>query len=208
MPVLQVLFLLQSGMSLYSKRFSQNLPNEELISPFISAIISFAKHSFNRADLSNISIGNVLITIDSACFEGLDDIIGIMLSTGIDDSTAHAILLEIMEKFTIQLDEQINEGKIDVEKIQKGKYPDMNSFDKTILDIVSWEHDKEFINFDLSISLPKQIIDLINKLYSTNDNIADIYQHKESALIEQILLEYIYNDLENKIREKFSKKVE
>jgi len=203
MPVLQVIFLLRSGTPIYSKKFAEKLENEALVSPFISAIISFAEASFDQADLSNIMIGNNLLTIERGFLEDDEDILGIMLSTGIDDSTAHAILLDIIEKFVIYLDEAIQSGKTSIVTLKGGKTEDFSFMDESISEIVAWQHENEFQNYDLSVSIPRDTIEKINFLFEKDKDIGEIYQFKESSLIEQMLIEYIYYDLEDKLKEKF-----
>lgn len=203
MPVLQVIFLLRSGTPLYSKKLSEELSNEDLISPFISAIISFAEASFTQSDLSNIMIGNNLITIAQGFLEDSEDIIGILVSTGIDDTVAHAIMLDITEKFLINLDEAIRTNKISLEKLKQGKTEDFSFMDEDISEIISWQQEKKFQNYALSVSIPQETIEKILELFEKDKAIGEIYQFKESSLIEQMLIEYIYYDLEVKLKEKF-----
>lgn len=201
MPVLQLIFLLRSGVVVHSKHYARDTPNEEIVSPFISAIISFVQHSFKDSSLYNIQIGNNLLTIVPVDIPL--ELLGIMLSTGIDDTTAYAIMSEIMEKLAIDIETRINSGEIVLEKFKNGKLTDFDELDKEIADIISWEHQKEFINYDLSVSVPKRVIDIIQDLFKDREDIGEIYQHKESSLIEQMLLEYLYYDLDKKIRKKF-----
>ena len=203
MPVLQLIFLLRSGTPIYSKRFSERLSNEELVSPFISAIISFAEASFRQSDLSNIWIGNNLLTVAQGFLEDNEEILGILVSTGIDDTTAHAILLDITEKFLINLDEAIRAGKISLDRMKQGKTEDFSFMDEDISEIISWQQEKAFHNYDLSVSIPQETVKIINFLFEKDKDIGEIYQFKESSLIEQMLIEYIYYDLEDKLKEKF-----
>ena len=204
MPVLQLIFLLRSGVVIHSKHFTHDTPNEELVSPFISAIISFAQHSFKNSNLYNILIGNNLLTV--VPIDIPIEILGIMLSTGIDDTTAYAILSEIMENFAIKLEQKVESGEIGLKDFKNGKMIDFDDLDDKIAEIITWEHQKEFINFDLSVSVPKRIIDAIQDLFKKRDDIGEIYQHKESSLIEQMLMEFLYYDLDEKIKQKFDLK--
>ncbi len=212
MPVIQVIFLLRTGLVLHSKKFTQDSPNEEFVSPFISAIITFAQASFKSASLSNIQIGQNLITIetgflnDPESVDGSLDLLSIMTSTGIDDSTAHAILSELIEKFAVSLEEKIQSGEINFYNLKGGKVADLSYFNDTIAKIISREHDKEFLNYDLSVLVPKNIVETINLLFCSNRDIGEVYQYKESSMIEQLLLEYINYDLEAKLKEKFGLK--
>jgi len=203
MPILQIIFLLRTGTPIYSKKFSERLTNDALISPFISAIMSFAEASFSQSDLSNIMIGNNLITIERGFLEDNENLLGIMVSTGIDDSTAHAILLDLIEKFVITLDESIQTKKISIEQLKGGKIEDLSFMDDIVSEMVSWEQEEAFKNYDLSVSIPQNTIEKIHNLFENNKDIGDVYQFKESSLIEQLLIEYIYYDLENKLKEKF-----
>lgn len=205
MPINQVIFLFRTGSVIYSKKLSEEMPDEELVSPFISAITTFAQHSFDTSDLSIIQVGHNMITIEPGVLGESEEtsILGILISTGIDDSMAQAILSEMVEMFAINLDQIMQSNNISIETIQVGHLPDMSFIDEKIDAIIKKEHQKDFSNYDLSVSIPKRTTDLIQTLFGENPDIADLYHYKESALIEQMLLEYIYYDLEEKIKEKF-----
>lgn len=197
-----VLIFTESGLLLYSM-----IPEKEVdpihFSGFLSALKSFAKSNIVNGELRGVQIGKALLTFQNIDFDHFGSLDVMLLSESLDPASAYALCSTIAEKFAIYLDEKYQQNKHIIKEINKGKRQDFRDFDEIISPLILEYRMQEGACIDTKLFIPNKVFDTINVLFEERPEIAEKYNQNPNFLIEQILLEFAKEHLEEKIRKKF-----
>jgi len=201
--LLAVLIANERGIPMYSKFFSTDPIDESLIVAFFSALKSFAKTFMPDSELKHIRIGNVLLDCGFVEFEEIGRLDVLMISEGMDTNSAEAMLNEISERFAIYMDGWRSENPNLMVMMEHGQFPEMHSFDSILQEINQSYQTLETVQLDLKWSIPSKIIELIKAMFNMKPELAETYEHNETAILEQVLHEYTHKNLEKDLKQHF-----
>ena len=197
-----VLIFTESGLLLYSF-----IPEKEVdpihVSGFFSALKSFAKSKIVNGDLRGVQIGKALLTFQNIDFEHFGSLDVMLLSENLDPGTSYALCSTIAEKFAVYLDEKYTLNNNIIKEINKGKSQNFSDFDAVIMPLILECQMQEGACIDVRLFVPNRVFETINVLFEERTDLAEKYNNNPNFLIEQLLLEFSKEHLEEKIRKKF-----
>lgn len=198
MGILSLLIANENGFPLYSKNLSDREIDDSLFVAFFSALRMFAT-SFLRGDgeLKSMRIGSYQFHFNTTEFEELGRLDLLMISEGLDPSTAEMIISEIGEKFAIFLEEKnINLS----ETTRDGVHLQLKEFDPVLMQISNSCQNGETVALDIRWNIPKKDFNLVKAMFSIKKSFAAIYDNNETLFFEQLLTEFTNQSLENAIK--------
>ncbi|QEE14761.1 hypothetical protein DSAG12_00577 [Promethearchaeum syntrophicum] len=194
------------GIPIYSKDYSNKNIDESLLLSFFSALKSFSNsflQSSKMNELKSISLGNSLLDFETVDFDHIGQVDLLLISTGFDPTTSHAILSEITELFSIYLDE-INTSNSDLLKgMKKGIIPNFAGFSPQLAKILDSIQTEDYFSMDFNLNIPVEALTIIDKLFENDLSLAKTYDFDGIGLLNQILSEYSQNCLEKDITQRF-----
>ena len=203
-----VLIANKHGIPIYSKDYSNKNIDESLLLSFFSALKSFSNsflQSSKMNELKSISLGNSLLDFETVDFDHIGQVDLLLISSGFDPTTSHAILSEITELFSIYLDD-INTTNPDLLKgMKKGIIPNFAEFSPQLDLILDSLQTENHFSMDFNLNIPIEALKIIDELFENDLSLAQTYDFDGIGLLNQILSEYSQNGLEKDITQRFSK---
>jgi len=155
--------------------------------------------------LKSISLGNSLLDFETVDFDHIGQVDLLLISTGFDPTTSHAILSEISELFSIYLDE-INTTNPDLLRgMKKGIIPNFAGFSPQLDKILDSLQTEDYFSMDFNLNIPIEALKIIDELFENDFSLAKTYDFDGIGLLNQILSEYSQNRLEKDITQRFIK---
>jgi len=203
-----VLIANKHGIPIYSKDYSNKNIDESLLLSFFSALKSFSNsflQSSKMNELKSISLGNSLLDFETVDFDHIGQVDLLLISSGFDPTTSHAILSEITELFSIYLDD-INTTNPDLlNGMKKGIIPNFAEFSPQLDLILDSLQTENHFSMDFNLNIPIEALKIIDELFENDLSLAQTYDFDGIGLLNQILSEYSQNGLEKDITQRFSK---
>jgi hypothetical protein len=154
-------------------------------------------------EIKSINLGNSLLDFETVDFEHIGQVDVLVISTGIDPTTSHAILSEITELFSIYLDEINSEFPDRVKGMKKGIIPDFSGFSPQLDNILASLQTENFFSIDINLNIPIDVLTIIDELFQNDLSLAKTYDFDGFGLLNQILSEYSQTGLEKDIKKRF-----
>ena len=201
-----VLIADKNGIPIYSIDYSDKNIDESLLLSFFSALKSFSNsflRSSNMNELKSIKLGNSLLDFEIANFEHIGQVDVLLISTGIDPTTSHAILSEITENFSIYLDEILTKNPDLLKGMKKGIIPNFSGFSHKLEKILESLDTEESFSMDINLNIPNKALKIIDELFKDDISLAKTYDFDGIRLLNQILSEYSESGLEKDIKNRF-----
>ena len=204
--IIAVLIADKHGIPIYSKDYGNKSIDESLLLSFFSALKSFS-NSMYEGEIKSINLGNSLLDFETVNFDHIDQVDVLLISTGIDPTTSHAVLSEITELFSIYLDELYSEYPNRVKGMKRGIIPNLSGFSPQI-DIISESLQTEnSFSMDINLNIPIDVLNIIDELFQKDLSLAQTYDYDGLDLLNQILSEYSQTGLEKDIKKRFIEKI-
>ena len=202
-----VLIADKHGIPIYSKDYSNKNIDESLLLSFFSALKSFS-NSMYGGEIKSINLGNSLLDFETVDFEHIGQVDVLVISTGIDPTTSHAILSEITELFSIYIDEINSEFPDRVKGMKKGIIPDFSGFSPQLDIILDSLQTENSFSMDINLNIPVDVLKIIDELFQNDLSLAKTYDFDGFGLLNQILSEYSQNGLEEDLKKRFIRKID
>ena len=198
-----VLIADKHGIPIYSKDYSNKNIDESLLLSFFSALKSFS-NSMYAGEIKSINLGSSLLDFETVDFEHIGQVDVLLISTGIDPTTSHALLSEITELFNIYLDEISLESPERLKGMKRGVIPDFSGFSPQLDLILDSLQTEDSFSMDINLNIPIEVLNIIDELFQKDLSLAKTYDFDGFGLLNQILSEYSQTGLENDIKERFT----
>lgn len=198
-----VLIADKHGIPIYSKDYSDKNIDESLLLSFFSALKSFS-NSMYTGEIKSINLGNSLLDFETVDFEHIGQVDVLLISTGIDPTTSHALLSEITELFNIFLDEISLESPDRLTGMKRGIIPDFSGFSPQLDLILDSLQTEDSFSMDINLNIPIEVLNIIDELFHKDLSLAKTYDFDGFGLLNQILSEYSQTGLENDIKARFT----
>ena len=201
--IVAVLIADKHGIPIYSKDYSNKNIDESLLLSFFSALKSFS-NSMYEGEIKSINLGNSLLDFETVNFDHIDQVDVLLISTGIDPTTSHAILSEITELFSIFLDEINLESPDRLKGMKRGIIPDFSGFSPQLEMISESLQTEDSFSMDINLNIPIDVLNIIDDLFQKDLSLAKTYDFDGFGLLNQILSEYTQTGLEEDIKNRFT----
>ena len=194
------------GIPIYSKDYSNKNLDESLLLSFFSALKSFS-NSMYGGEIKSINLGNSLLDFETIDFDHIGQVDVLLISTGIDPTTSHALLSEITELFSIYLDELNSEYPDRLKGMKRGIIPDFSGFSPQLALILDSLQTEDSFSMDINLNIPIEVLNIIDELFQKDLSLAKTYDFDGFGLLNQVLSEYSQAGLEKDIKERFIEKL-
>ena len=202
-----VLIADKHGIPIYSKDYSSRNIDESLLLSFFSALKSFS-NSMYGGEIKSINLGNSLLDFETIDFDHIGQVDVLLISTGIDPTTSHALLSEITELFSIYLDELNSEYPDRLNGMKRGIIPDFSGFSPQLEMILESLQSEDSFSMDINLNIPIEVLNIIDDLFQKDLSLAKTYDFDGFGLLNQILSEYSQTGLEKDIKKSFIKDID
>ena len=195
----------ETGLPIYSRNLSDKVIDETLLLGFFSAIQTFGKSLLTQnSEINHIKIGDHLLDFDNEEFEGIGRVNILMVSTELDGTKTRAIIEEILEQFSIYLDEVPLEDNCTLNDLMmKGRFPNCRSFDPILEEIVSSVQEPHLFFMNMELAIPIDTINFIQSLYNHDPMLKDAFNNDKDILVEQIIHEFVEKGLRDAVEKRF-----